>query len=67
VKEQQQYEKLQLITVIMESFRESSENKSDDWLVKRFDALYDMNIDALIYLAQLRKINLKETSSILMK
>jgi hypothetical protein len=44
----------------MDSYIETSGgSKPDVWLVKKFDALYDMDVDALRYLAQIRSLKPK--------
>lgn len=40
----------------MDSYILTKEAQSDKWLVETFDKLYDMDIEALRYLSDLRKI-----------
>lgn len=40
----------------MDSYILTKEVKSDQWLYDTFDKLYDMDVEALRYLADLRKI-----------
>lgn len=44
----------------MDSYILTKEALSDQWLVETFDKLYDMDIEALKYLSDLRKIKKKQ-------
>lgn len=43
----------------MDSYRLSNPYKDDTWFTDKFDKLYDMELEALKYLADIRKIKTK--------
>lgn len=60
MKKQLRDEKISLISKLMDSYILTKEALSDQWLVETFDKLYDMDIEALKYLSDLRKIKKKQ-------
>lgn len=48
----------------MQSYIDKNTHKgSDSWLEKKFDTLYDMDVDTLQYLAALRNIKIEKQNS----
>lgn len=63
MKKERYEEKIELIGRLMNSYINGNERQSDKWLVDKFDRLYDMDLEALQYLAELRKVKKPTTTT----